>query len=579
MKTNYKMWVAGLLLAATCTSCYELDLYPHDEVNTGVFWKTEEHAKQAVMGIYDCMKKKDTGTPSVGPFGQYYLLDCLTDMAAATPLAAMENGTSTTRTGTYKNKWSNMYDGIAKVNHALQNFPRIDMSAEKLAAFQAEARFMRALFYFHLMDFYGGVPIYDESWILSETYDQMKEPRSTAEQVAEFIRKDLDFAEQHLPYSWDKANYGRATKAAAVALRGKTFLYRKQYEAAKNDFQKLVTNKEEYGCDLNRDYAEMFKPDTDENKEMIFFISNSGGVGDANDGLSMAFYHGSRSTYGSGWSTSTLLPDFVDSYEMKDGQPFDWDRYIPGYSEMTPVERRKAMGCEQKKGKVTAYPKLLKQIEAAFEDRDPRLKQTIIAPYDSILGSISNKDSWMQHVIFADGSGPTASNGYVQQGAARWYHLRKFVPEGDWGGQITNRANTPVNLPLIRYADVLLMLAECYNELGNIDEAVKFINEVRARPSTNMPGLNSGPAWLEARSKEEVFKRIIHERGVELAVEGHRYSDLRRWRLAERYCTLVKTDMHGAKRHAAKFTERDYLWPIPATEIEMNDKLVQNPLW
>lgn len=578
MKFNYKIIVAGVLSASSLTSCYDLDLYPHDEVSTGVFWKTEEHAKQAMMGVYDCMKAK-ADAPGVAKFGDIYLMDALTDMAGANPLVALQNGTSNNRTATYKNKWSNMYDGIAKANHMLQNLPNIEMSEEKLQEFQAEARFMRAFFYFHLLDFYGGVPIYDESWILSEVYDQMKEPRSTAEQVAEFIRKDLDFAEERLPYSWDAANYGRATKAAAVALRGKMHLYMKQYDTAKKDFEKLVNNKSQYGCDLHPDYAEMFKPDTDENKEMIFFISNSGGVGDANDGLSMAFYHGSRSTFGSGWSTSTLLPDFVDAYEMKDGKKFNWDDYIPGYTKMTPAQRRQAMGCKQKNGKVTEYPELLAEIEEAYENRDPRLKQTIIAPYDSILGWLNNKEHWMQHVIFADATGPTATNGYVQQGTSRWYHLRKFVPEGDWGGQIMSRENTPVNFPLIRYADVLLMLAECHNELGNIDEAVKYINMVRARPSTNMPGLNSGPQWLEARTKDEVFKRIVHERGVEFAVEGLRYSDLRRWRLAETYCTFQKTDMHGAKRHDVKFTERDYLWPIPGTEIEMNDKLTQNPGW
>lgn len=578
MKLNYKLVTVCLLATSTLSSCYELDLYPHEEVSSGVFWKTEDHAKQAVMGIYDCMKEKSTA-PAVGPFGDMYMLDALTDMAGANPFVAFQNGTSDSRNATYKKKWSNMYDGIAKANHALQNLPNVEMSEEKRISFQAEIRFLRALYYFHLLDFYGGVPIYDESWILTESYDQMKEPRSTAEQVSLFIQTDLDFAEQHLPYIWDGANGGRATKAAAIALRGKTRLYMKQYEAARKDFEELVTNKSNYNCDLHPDYAEMFKPDTDENKEMIFYISNSGGVGDENDGLSMAFYYGSRSTFGSGWSTSTLLPDFIDSYEMKDGKSFNWDNYIPGYTKMTPIQRRQAMGCKQTNGKVTEYPKLKNKIVAAYQDRDPRLKQTIIAPYDSILGWVSNKERWMQHVVFADATGPVAINGYVEQGTSRWYHIRKFVPEGNWDGQITSRENTPVNFPLIRYADILLMLAECHNELNQIDEAVKYINEVRTRPSTNMPELNSGPEYLNARTKEEVFIRIVHERGVEFAAEGLRYSDLRRWRLAEKYCTFQKTDMHGAKRHDVKFSERDYLWPIPGTEIEMNNKLVQNLGW
>ena len=93
MKFNYKIIVAGVLSASSLTSCYDLDLYPHDEVSTGVFWKTEEHAKQAMMGVYDCMKAKATA-PGVAKFGDIYLMDALTDMAAANPLVALQNGTS-----------------------------------------------------------------------------------------------------------------------------------------------------------------------------------------------------------------------------------------------------------------------------------------------------------------------------------------------------------------------------------------------------------------------------------------------------------------------------------------------------
>lgn len=76
---------------------------------------------------------------------------------------------------------------------------------------------------------------------------------------------------------------------------------------------------------------------------------------------------------------------------------------------------------------------------------------------------------------------------------------------------------------------VLLMLAECYNEYGEQGKAIELINQVRQRKSTNMPKPNSVPAGLKAETKNEVFERIVHEREVELACEGHQFSDLKRW--------------------------------------------------
>ena len=94
-----------------------------------------------------------------------------------------------------------------------------------------------------------------------------------------------------------------------------------------------------------------------------------------------------------------------------------------------------------------------------------------------------------------------------------------------------------------------------------------------------MPALNSGPAWLEAHSKEEVFERIVQERAVELACEGHRFSDLRRWGLAMEKLNFEYDDIRGNLRYVRVFKERDYLWPIPASDLLINSNLTQNPNW
>ena len=143
-------------------------------------------------------------------------------------------------------------------------------------------------------------------------------------------------------------------------------------------------------------------------------------------------------------------------------------------------------------------------------------------------------------------------------------------------GAINNRADTPINFPIIRYADVLLMLAECYNENNQPDQAVELINQVRNR--VDMPGLNSGPAYLQATTKEQIFERIKHERAVELAAEGHSFNDMKRWGLLETLNGEVK-GFTGQFYYNRVVRDRDYLWPIPATEIEINEGLKQNPNW
>ena len=131
---------------------------------------------------------------------------------------------------------------------------------------------------------------------------------------------------------------------------------------------------------------------------------------------------------------------------------------------------------------------------------------------------------------------------------------------------------------MIRYADVLLMLAECYNESGNQTKAVELINQVRERAGIAL--LNSGPSYLQATSKEEVFERIKRERAIEFAAEGIRYNDLKRWGLLTSITNnQAQVDVVG-KVLSTKITEEKYnLWPIPQEEIDMNKELEQNPGW
>ena len=120
------------------------------------------------------------------------------------------------------------------------------------------------------------------------------------------------------------------------------------------------------------------------------------------------------------------------------------------------------------------------------------------------------------------------------------------------------------------------MLAEAYNECGETDNAITEINKIRSR--AGMPELNSGPSWLAVGGQEQVAERIRRERAFELAGEGQRYWDLRRWGLLE---ASVKnaTDIFGDLMYTRSYQSRHELWPIPLVELERNPNLTQNEGW
>ena len=120
------------------------------------------------------------------------------------------------------------------------------------------------------------------------------------------------------------------------------------------------------------------------------------------------------------------------------------------------------------------------------------------------------------------------------------------------------------------------MLAEAYNEKGDLDKAILEVNKIRAR--VNMPGLNSGAAWLHVANKEEMTQRIRDERAYELVGEGQRYWDLKRWGILE---STVKdaTDIFGDLMYEREYQPRHEIWPIPLVEMERNPNLVQNEGW
>ena len=574
------IYLATMLLAAmTFTGCYDLETYPGDKVNEGTFYKTGDHAHQGLMGIYGMLRLNEA-------YGYQFCFDHLGDIAYGYNYYMMFLATYTDRDGTIQAHWQTFYDGIHRVNTFIRSVKgmRGIITDEQINEYVAEAKFLRAMFYFSLTDLFGGVPYYDESTNVNEEFMNLKQPRSSLEEVRAHILEDLDEAIKYLPVEHAASEYGRATKGAAYALRGKVHLYDKEWQSAINDFEEIVYNKSNnYGYALDDDYARVFKLyNGAKSPETVFSIQNKSGVG-TEYGMQIQALMGCRGAYGSCWNNTVPSTQLVDMYEFKDGRPFNWDEIFPGYNAMTPEQRKELLSVEMDgSGTIVGLREAdTAKILSAYTCRDPRLMATVIVPYSHYMGNIGRTTN--VDLIFAlDHNLAGNANGGTIQNNAGWvsYLYRKFVTEGDQGGAISNRLHTPFAFPLIRFADVLLMLSEAYNEAGQLDKAVTEFNKVRAR--VGMPGLNSGPAWMVVSNKEQMAERIRKERAVEFAGEGLRFSDLRRWGYAIAHKTLNNGDavnIYGEPIYTHLFTERDMLWPIPGVERERNKELTQNPGW
>lgn len=574
------IYLATMLLAAmTFTGCYDLETYPGDKVNEGTFYKTGDHAHQGLMGIYGMLRLNEA-------YGYQFCFDHLGDIAYGYNYYMMFLATYTDRDGTIQAHWQTFYDGIHRVNTFIRSVKgmRGIITDEQINEYVAEAKFLRAMFYFSLTDLFGGVPYYDESTNVNEEFMNLKQPRSSLEEVRAHILEDLDEAIKYLPVEHAASEYGRATKGAAYALRGKVHLYDKEWQSAINDFEEIVYNKSNnYGYALDDDYARVFKLyNGAKSPETVFSIQNKSGVG-TEYGMQIQALMGCRGAYGSCWNNTVPSTQLVDMYEFKDGRPFNWDEIFPGYNAMTPEQRKELLSVEMDgSGTIVGLREAdTAKILSAYTCRDPRLMATVIVPYSHYMGNIGRTTN--VDLIFAlDHNLAGNANGGTIQNNAGWvsYLYRKFVTEGDQGGAISNRLHTPFAFPLIRFADVLLMLSEAYNEAGQLDKAVTEFNKVRAR--VGMPGLNSGPAWMVVSNKEQMAERIRKERAVEFAGEGLRFSDLRRWGYEIAHKTLNNEDavnIYGEPIYTHLFTERDMLWPIPGVERERNKELTQNPGW
>lgn len=567
-------------IAAVCGGCESLDYTPGDQMSGQTFWQTEDHARQAAVGMYAAMKEPWC-------FGMEFTFDMCSDLADGTsPWSDVSRGDAfSSNSSGVQNHWQYLYELVHRANTVIRNVAGMPISQETIDRVTGEARFLRAMAYFRMLNCWGGVPYYDETCDINEEFAHLDAPRCTADELRGHILDDLTDAIRKLPVSWDAADLGRATKGAAYALRGKVYLFNRQWDEAVADFEEIVYNKTyNYGYSLHPDYNDLFRLYNGRHSdEMIFSIQSIDG-NTAGYALDIVSYFGNKSTMrliaGNRIVPSTTL---VDMYENPDGSPFNWDDVFPGFNTGDPQMRRRLMCVAIDQGSTEVTSTLdsdTTKVMDAYRLRDPRLCLNVITPYSHYLGTDAGSTPMDKQFVLADptkGGAPMEAMAFIRNSEG-WnsYFWRKWIPTGNLDGYWGEYTRTPYEFPLIRLGDVLLMLAEAYNESGATDKAVIELNKVRER--VGMPGLDSGPAWLTVNGKEDMARRIRRERAFELAGEGQRYWDLKRWGLLEQSVKNA-TDIFGDLMYTRTYQERHKLWPIPLVEMERNLNLTQNPGW
>lgn len=562
------------------TGCESLDYARPDQLSSATFWKTEAHAKKAAVGMYAAMK-------SPWCFGLEFTFEMCTDLAdGVSPLADISRGTSFTSTSyAVLAHWQYLYELIHRTNTVIRNVSQMEIDKSVIDPIIGEAKFLRAMAYFRMLNCWGGVPYYDENCVIDKEFATLSAPRASADEIRQHVIDDLNDAIAKLPVKWSDGDYGRATKGAAYALRGKVYLFNKEWSKAIADFEEVVYNKtNDYGYELHPNYEELFRLYNGESsKEMIFSIQSLDN-NIAGYALDIVSYYGNKSTMrliaGNSIVPSTKL---VDLYEKTDGQPFDWDEVFPGFNGGDSKFRRNCLAVAIDAGSTKIVDTLncdTAKVLALYAERDPRLCWNVITPFSHYLGTDAGSHPMDKQFVIVDptkGGAPMEAQAFIRNSEG-WnsYFWRKWIPTGNLGGYWGEYNRTPYEFPLIRLGDVVLMLAEAYNETGAMDKAITEVNKIRAR--VNMPLLNSGSPWMAVNTKEELTQRIRDERARELAGEGQRYWDLRRWGILQ---TTVNdaTDILGDLMYQREYQPRHEVWPIPFEEMERNENLEQNTGW
>lgn len=528
----------ALAVVALMASCQKLDQEPLDAYNAGNFWKTEAEADFAVTGLYSGTRgsdgKLEEGTAWENGT-QIFYMDCTSDNSNSDfpweGFQALGNGTATpTNSGNAEARYT--YEHIRRANYILENIDKAPLSAEKKKKLIAEVRVIRAYKYFDMATLFGGVPIITKTLTPEESFV----PPSTQKEVFDFVEKELKEAAADLSFTTGGA---RMSKGAALGLLARCYAFQKKHQDVINTTQEIISSGT---YKLFEDYATLFEEANENNTEVMMNIEYIANVqGYTSLGIMLPNSMG-------GWGSIVPTQSLVDAYETAEGKTIaESTNYKPA---------------------------------SPYENRDPRLKATIVYPGASYNGK------------YFDPLNPKSDDypSGPDNASSTAYNYRKYIQSPS---SYANLWNVGTNIIVMRYAEVLLLNAEAKIELGKIDNSV-YENIDLVRQRAKMPKVDKAVYAAQGKLRELVRREFR----VELAGEGRRRFDIIRWGIAK---DVMNGPVNGAlskgtvdpktgKVTYTSLTDRFFsenrtfkagkneLWPIPQAVID-NSKgtLKQNP--
>lgn len=482
MKKNLSIYaVLLLLLTASCKKDF-LNQLPETARTTNNVYKTSSDFYNAIVGTYSSFKlnglygKCDINSALLN-LGEVVTDNCdygATRAVSNVSIFELKDFNYSLSNTFFSSAWTDHYIGISRANTILARLPNTTFDQTLKVRFEAEAKFLRGLFYFNLVRLFGDVQlITTEVSGPNAGYDIQRSP---AAEIYTQIISDLIFAEENLPASIPASEAGRASKWAAKGLLGKVYLTQKDYTKAAAELNDIISSNQ--FSVMQNSYASVFSPSTSyaANKDVI---------------LSVQYKSGQIGQGSAIWSS--CIP---------------WN--APGAQ----------FGISGGSG--GGFMKPTVDIDTSYESGDLRKAASIAESY--------------------------------LNGSTTVYE--RYVVKYSQPGTIAGDAD--IDFPVLRYADVMLMYAECLNEQNQTAAAIPFVNMVRTRA-----GLPDEPSTLTQGEARLVIEK---ERRLELAFEGQRWFD------------LVRTDRFVPVMNAKGYATKNYqnLYPVPQRETDLNGGLTQN---
>ena len=579
--SNIATLAFGLILSLS--SC-KLDLFPLNGPSTGTFPATEDEAVMGLYAAYQSLSELDAANTPI-----WHVMDNITDIGYARPgtnYTSPITSAITTDNALCTKPWQVHYRSIARCHAVLDNLESIKSSMNDAAYNQldAELRFIRAYCYSQLIELYSNVPLLKTAVALGNA----DVPQTPKQEVEQFLIDELTAIADYLPVSQSQYGNVRGSRIAAYMIKARVALYAKKYDVASQaaktalDLSAGVHDLTPFNNTIDfagKDHT-IGEPDISNifghegfktSKEWIWVAEYNKSV--PGNTHNQQYYSASR--LGKGVCYWGPTHDLINTFQAIDGMP------------------------------ITESP--LYDASRPFENRDPRLDMYCVRPHMRYLGyqfepntSFKTVNNYWP-VINGQSSTPStvanndATNAFRSFSGYLW---RKPVDIADFSSTSVS-GNSDLNVGIFRFAELLLIYAEAKIEANDIDNTVyDAINRIRER--AHMPDL---PAGL---SQAELRKALRYERKVELANDGLRWYDLRRWGIANDvmngFLYLNRDAKPWTKDVLTGFDEsytpiynhseaikyfttqevvfkpnKDELWPVPKSEMDANKNLEQNP--